>query len=91
MAQEAELIHFFNYVKQPKYQGWVERFNRTIQEEFINWRHSTLSLDLPSFNQQLDEWLQFYNTKRVHRGLGKPGHRLTPMQYLETTKECHLG
>jgi transposase InsO family protein len=36
-AVEAELVHFFNYVKQPKYQGRIERFNQTIQEEFIDW------------------------------------------------------
>ena len=35
-AIEAELVQFFNWVKQPKYQGWVERFNRSIQEEFID-------------------------------------------------------
>ena len=36
-AEAASLTHFHNWVKQPKYQGWVERFNRTIQEEFLDW------------------------------------------------------
>jgi putative transposase len=30
-VENTAIIHFHNWVKQPKYQGWIERFNRTIQ------------------------------------------------------------
>jgi putative transposase len=90
-AEQAHLVHFFNYVKQPKYQGWIERFNRTIQEEFLDWHQGSLALDPDVFNPELRKWLTWYNTKRVHRSLGRPGQRLTPVQYLETTRECQTG
>ena len=90
-VEQAPLIHFHNWVKQPKYQGWVERFNRTIQEEFLDWHHELLGGDPDTFNQRLTTWLTFYNTQRVHRSLGKAGQRLTPLQYLKTTAECQRG
>jgi IS30 family transposase len=34
--KEQEIKHQFIYPKSPKINGVVERFNRTIQEEFIN-------------------------------------------------------
>jgi putative transposase len=88
-ASAASLVHFFNFVKQPKYQGWIERFNRTIQEEFLDWHQDALALEPEDFNPELLEWLSWYNTERVHRSLGKPGQRLTPLQYLETTTQSH--
>lgn len=88
-ASAASLVHFHNWVKQPKYQGWIERFNRTIQEEFLDWNKQSLALEPDSFNPLLLEWLSFYNTKRVHRALGPAGQRLAPLQYLATTAECH--
>ena len=90
-VEKAVLIHFFNWVKQPKYQGWVERFNRTIQEEFLDWHHEALGGDPTAFNETLSTWLIFYNTKRIHRSLGRSGQRLTPLQYLEATVECQRG
>ena len=90
-VEEAGITHFFNWVKQPKYQGWVERFNRTIQESFLEWHYQSLAGEPVDFNQELKKWLSFYNTKRVHRSLGSSGHRLTPLQYLETTKQSQRG
>jgi transposase InsO family protein len=92
-AVEADLVHFFNWVKQPKYQGWVERFNRTIQEEFIDWYLHTLAYDLSLFNEKLTVWITWYNTERVHRGLNRKTERgvqkYTPLQYLAVTAECN--
>jgi len=90
-AEKTDLTHFFNWVKQPKYQGWVERFNRTIQESFLNWHYASLAGDPDDFNKELSEWVTFYNTKRVHRALGRSGQRLTPLQYLTLTKESQTG
>jgi putative transposase len=94
-AIEADLVHFFNWVKQPKYQGWVERFNRTIQEEFIDWHLDSLLYDLPGFNEELAVWTTWYNTDRVHRGLNQKTPRgvqkYTPLQYLALTAESHSG
>lgn len=94
-ALEAELTHFFNYVKQPKYQGWIERFNRTIQEEFIDGHLSLLAHDLPGFNEQLALWILWYNTERIHRGLNQKTsqgvQKYTPLQYLGATVLSQRG
>lgn len=46
----------------------MERFNRTIQEEFEDWNEILLE-DSEIFNDRLVEWLSWYNTKRYHWGL----------------------
>lgn len=56
----------------------VERFNRTIQEDFVDY-HNGLLLDLARFNEKLVDWLVFYNSKRVHHAFN---NRLSPLQYL---------
>lgn len=76
------VVQFFNYPRKPQYQGWIERFNRTIQEEFLDYRKETLAYDLPQFNRECMEYLIWYNTKRVHHALGIPRQRLTPLAYL---------
>ena len=40
---------------------------------------------------ELTQWLNFYNSERVHRNLDRPGHRMTPLQYLKTTRACQTG
>jgi IS30 family transposase len=36
-CQEQGLVHFFNYPKHPQSNSYLERFNKTIQEQFVNW------------------------------------------------------
>ncbi len=61
------IVHYFNYPHSPKMNAYVERFNRTIQEEFLN-THKNLFLteNLDSLNKRLTEWLVFYNERRPH-------------------------
>jgi transposase InsO family protein len=61
--------HFFSYPRCPKINGVVERFNRTIQESFIN-NHLDIIHDKILFNEALAEYLIFYNTRRPHKSLG---------------------
>jgi transposase InsO family protein len=75
---ELQITHYHTYPKTPKMNAHVERFNRTIQEEFIDY-HNVLLLDLPCFNEKLMDWLLFYNTKRVHHAFA---NTLSPVQYL---------
>jgi putative transposase len=90
-AEAASLTHYFNWARQPKYQGWVERYNRTVQEEFLDWRHASLSGPVEDFNPELEAWLAWYNGERVHRSLGKPCQRLAPLAYLAAAAECQTG
>ncbi len=75
-CQENDLIHFFNYPRHPQSNAYVERFNRTMQEQFANWHTDELE-ELETFNRNLMEYLIWYNTERPHRGLGK----LPPLKY----------
>ena len=61
--------HFFIYPRCPRINGVVERYQRTLQEEFLN-----PNLDLihqpQLFNDKLAEYLLFYNLERPHQALG---------------------
>ena len=75
---ELQITHYHTYPRTPKMNAHVERFNRTIQEEFANY-HRDLLLNPDCFNEKLMDWLIFYNTKRVHHAFG---NKLTPVEYL---------
>lgn len=75
-----QLTHEFIYPRSPRINGVVERFNRTLQEEFIN-RHDELGYDLPRFQAKLAQYLTWYNTKRPHMSL----HYQSPTQFMSNT------
>jgi transposase InsO family protein len=75
------LIHYHTYPRTPKMNAHVERFNRTIQEEFVDY-HAGELMDTSSFNKKLIPWLLWYNTERPHWGLDLK----SPMQYMLTTQ-----
>ena len=76
---------WYTYPKTPKMNAHVERFNRTIQESFVDYHQDLLFTDLARFNQKLADWLVFYNTQRPHHRLGQR----TPLQFLlQHQPEC---
>ena len=79
-----KITHFFNYPRYPKGNCVVERFNRTTQEQYINWHLDELN-DIDQFNKGLMEYLFWYNTEKPHQGINK----LTPMQYILKTTFPH--
>lgn len=60
--------HYFSRNHTPKDNAVLERFNRTIQEEFIN--QGNFDLNTERFNRNLTEWLVEYNFRRPHQSLG---------------------
>ena len=62
------VTHWHTYPRTPKMNAHCERFNRTIQEEFVDWNLPLLQ-DPSQFNKKLADWLVWYNTKRPHRSL----------------------
>jgi putative transposase len=70
------LVHFFNYPKHPQSNGYLERFNRTIQEQCVN-LHLDYIDEPDDFNRILMDYLLWYNTEKPHRGIGN----LSPMRY----------
>ena len=80
--------HWHTYPRTPKMNAHAERFNRTIQEEYIDYHEPEL-LDPQRFNIGLMRHLLWHNTERPHWGLKlKP-----PVQYIQDTysqKECKM-
>ncbi len=76
--KELHLTHFHTYPKTPKMNAHMERFNRTIQDDWIDWHLSEL-MDPDVFNRNLMDYLIFYNTQRVHFAFQ---NKLSPMQFM---------
>jgi len=89
------LVHFHTYPKTPKMNAHVERFNRTIQEEYIDY-HLYELIDTKKFNHNLMDWLIWYNTRRVHYAFE---NKFSPVQYMlyleeqtvKNSQECKSG
>ena len=61
--------HFFIYPRCPQIDTFIERYNRTVQEEYLDYHLDEL-IDLKQGNQLLADWNIYYNTKRRHHSLG---------------------
>ncbi len=72
------ITHFWNYPRSPKMNAKIERYNRTVQEEFVDWHLDEFSLDVARLNDLLMDYLIWYNTERPHWTLKLK----SPMQYL---------
>jgi transposase InsO family protein len=77
------LIHYHTYPRTPKMNAHVERFNRTIQEDYIDY-HIYELLNPEIFNRGLMDWLIFYNTKRVHHAFK---NKYSPAQFMLSLQE----
>ena len=81
--------HYHTYPRCPKMNGTVERFNRTLSEDFIQHHYPLLRDDVDQFNELLIDWLIWYNTERPHESLGM----LSPLQYIVrtlTARKCQM-
>lgn len=76
---ELAITHYHTYPRTPKMNAHIERFNRTIQEEFVRYHMGVLSVDRGQFEQKLEEYLLFYNTLRVHYAFDNV---LSPYQFM---------
>ena len=72
-----KIPHYFTYPRCPRINGCVERYNRTLREEFLNHNVSLIE-DPEQLNLKLAEYLIFYNTERPHKSLGLK----SPIDYL---------
>ena len=60
--------HYFSYPRTPKSNAYIERFNRTIQEEFVDY-NLDLFEDMHVFNDKMMDYLVYYNTVRPQKTL----------------------
>jgi transposase InsO family protein len=72
-----KIPHYFSYPRCPKINGCVERYNRTLKEEFVENNLDAID-NIDVFRRRLTEYLVFYNTERPHKTLGLK----SPVDYL---------
>jgi putative transposase len=78
--REQNTIHYWNYKGQPYKNGHIEKYNKAIQEEFIDWNETLLD-DPRLFNPRFMDYLLWYNTKRLHWSLNLQ----SPVNHMLTT------
>jgi transposase InsO family protein len=78
--KKRNIKHNFIYPRCPRINGFIERANRTLQEEFIDLHLNLLLEDIDGFNEKLMDYLVWYNTERPHGSLNNKS----------AEKECRL-
>lgn len=68
-CQRQHISHKWTYPNTPKVNGVIERFNRSIQEEWLDMYQDEL-LNPEQANRRIAEYLYFYHNDRIHEGLG---------------------
>jgi len=77
-CKELSLPQWYSRVRTPTDNPVLERFNRTIQEEFVEMIDIDLE-DTKEFNLRLTDWLIEYNNVRPHEALDY----MTPLEYID--------
>ena len=86
-CEKLGVVQYHTYPRSPKMNACVERFNRTVWEDFVMWHRPLLRDDVDAFNQKLIDWLLWYNAERPHQSLGM----VSPLRYIVSTlsaSEC---
>lgn len=69
-----DIEHRKTKVRRPKTNGFVERFQRTVLDEFFRIKlRQTLYESLEALQTDLDLWLDFYDRQRPHLGYRNQG------------------
>ena len=71
-----DIKHRHTKVGTPKTNGFVERFNKTVLDEFFRTAFRKKMYDsIAALQQDLGKWLHEYNHERPHRGYRNQGRR----------------
>lgn len=90
----SEIEHRCTKVRSPRTNGFVERFHRTVLDEFFRVKlRTTLYESLESLQTDLNVWLEYYNQERAHLGYRNLGRRPidTVNEYLATRSTSDLS
>lgn len=87
-CEQHNIEHFFIYPRTPKQNAHIERFNRTLEEEFIRWQRQVMCdrNNLELLRKKLSEYLYYYNNIRPHTSLAF----LPPVVYARKQLESHM-
>jgi len=81
--QLEDIEHRTTRVRRPQSNGFIERFHRTLLDEHLRVKGRTTWYEtLEEMQQDLEVYLEQYNTKRPHRGRGMEGN--TPYEVFKT-------
>ena len=83
------LVHYHTYPRTPKMNAHIERFNRTVDEEFLKFHKPLMRDNVPKFNEALIDWLLWYNGERPHFALGQVSPFRAMMKTL-SDEDCHM-
>lgn len=64
-SERIKILHRHSRVRQPNDNSYLERFNRTLQEECLQ----KVKTNVRIFNRALPVYLEYYNTERLHMGI----------------------
>jgi len=67
----APRTHWWTYPRSPNMNAHAERFNRTIQEQFVDDHEDLLFDDLAAFNRKLADWMLADHAVLPHHSLGR--------------------
>jgi len=74
-----DIKHRTTKLRRPQTNGFIERFNRTVLDEFFRIKfREKMYKNIKLLQKDLDEWLFFYNQKRPHQGYRNMGN--TPLK-----------
>ena len=88
-AHRLGIVHYHTYPHSPKMNAHIERFNRTLSEEFLAYHRPLMRDDIATFNKELIDYMLWYNTKRPHASL----NYTPPLRYYVSTLhagDCHM-
>ncbi len=80
---ELEILHWYSRPKTPQDNSVCERFNQTLEYEWLY--DGNFTIDCDKLNRALTEWLIEYNFYRPHEKLDYK----TPFEYFEDTLESN--
>jgi transposase InsO family protein len=81
-----DIEHRTTKIGNPRTNGFVERFNRTVLDEFFRTAFRKRFYEsLDALQEDLDTWLKEYNYERPHRGYRNQGRR--PIETFELGKK----
>ena len=80
MMDKLNKTHFYNYVKKPMWNGKVERFNRTMQEEWLADPDIQVLIreNRNGAQEELQRYVDWYNDERPHQSI----NYMTPNEYV---------
>lgn len=64
-SERIKVLHRHSRVRKPNDNAYLERFNRTLQEECLTHFKTNVKI----FNRQLPVFLNYYNDERLHMGI----------------------